>query len=179
MAAARFFFGFRGVLPKLYVDLRPGWCRGPEGAALCPPHTLRCRGSGVPQEMGARSALNGERGALRSRRSIPIQTYPEWILGIDGWATRTGQRGGALAVRPESGVGDGVVSTPSSPTAGDRGNSEPDCRCPTGPALRPVNKHGVSGKPGWTAKVPGPRGFGGGGTRGMSHGDGNRGRAHS
>ena len=60
-------------------------------------------------EVRARPALNGERGALRSRRSIPIHTYPEGTLGmVDGWATRTGQRGGALAVRPESGVGGGV-----------------------------------------------------------------------
>jgi hypothetical protein len=136
------------------MDLRPGWCRGPEGAALCPPHTLRCRGSGVPQEMGARSALNGERGALRSRRSIPIQTYPEWILGIDGWATRTGQRGSALAACSESGVGDGVVSTPSSPAAGDRANGRPGCRCPTGAALRPTNKRGVSSGNRWLGREP-------------------------
>ena len=61
MAAARF-FGFRGVPAITHTDLRPGWCRGPEGAALCPPHTLRCRGSRVPGEILAGAALNGERG---------------------------------------------------------------------------------------------------------------------
>jgi hypothetical protein len=34
---------------------------GAGGPSACPPHALGCRGSGVPQEMGARSALNGER----------------------------------------------------------------------------------------------------------------------
>jgi hypothetical protein len=53
--------GFWGVGATLHLDLRPGWCRGPEGAALCPPHTLRCRGSGVRGEIRACSALNGER----------------------------------------------------------------------------------------------------------------------
>ena len=35
---AAFFFGFRGVPPITYMDLRPGWCRGPEGPARVP-HT--------------------------------------------------------------------------------------------------------------------------------------------
>jgi hypothetical protein len=69
---------------------------------------------GLPGKRGAGGndgSLRTQRGArsLRGGRSIPIHTYPEGTLGIaDGWATRTGQRGGALAVRPESGVGGGV-----------------------------------------------------------------------
>ena len=44
------------------------------------------------------------------------------------------------------------------PTAGDREKRQPDRRCPTGPALRPTNKRGVSGKPGWTARSQAPEG---------------------
>ncbi len=118
---------------------------------------------GLPGKRGAGGnpgSPRTQRGVrcLRGCRPIPIHTYPEGTLGIDGWATRTGQRGSALAVRPESGVGDGVVSTPSSPTAGGRGNSEPGCQRPTGPALRPVNRHGVSGKPGWSVSSQPPEG---------------------
>jgi len=65
---------------------------------------------GKPRAGGNPGWRGTQRGArsLRGGCSIPIRTYPEWILGIDGWATRTGQRGSALAVRPESGVGGGV-----------------------------------------------------------------------
>jgi hypothetical protein len=31
-----FFFGFRGRGAITYVDLRPGWCRGPEGPVRVP-----------------------------------------------------------------------------------------------------------------------------------------------
>jgi len=119
-----------------------------------------------------RASRNGgwrgtQRGARSPRggRSIPIRsTYPGGTLGIvDGWATRTGQRGSALAVRPESGVGGGVYINIihidiTFPAAGDRGKKEPGCRRPTGPALRPVNKHGVSGKPGWGVSSQAPEG---------------------
>ena len=44
------------------------------------------------------------------------------------------------------------------PTAGDRGNAEPGCRCPTGAALRPTNRRGVSGKPGWGVSPQAPEG---------------------
>jgi hypothetical protein len=62
-------------------------------------------------------SLRTQRGArsLRGGRSIPIHTYLGGTLGVDGWATRTGQGCDALAACSESGIGDGVVSTPSSP----------------------------------------------------------------
>ncbi len=34
---------------------------GAGGPSACPPHALGCRGSRVPQEIGAGAALNGER----------------------------------------------------------------------------------------------------------------------
>jgi hypothetical protein len=71
-----------------------------------------------------------------------------------------------------------LPSISSSLTAGDRGNTEPGCRCPTGPALRPTNKRGVSGKPGWGVSPQAPEG-----NRREWHGRGGiaktPGRAHS
>ncbi len=61
MAAARFFFRFRGggyPLSGPTSRVVPG----AGGSSACPPHALGCRGSGVPGEIPARSALNGERG---------------------------------------------------------------------------------------------------------------------
>jgi hypothetical protein len=59
---------------------------------------------------------------------------------------RPGQVGAETPRLPVPKVGSGVVRiAPPSPTAGDRGNAEPGRRCPTGAALRPVNRHGVSG----------------------------------
>jgi len=40
------------------------------------------------------------------------------------------------------------------PTAGDRGNAEPDCWCPTGAALRPTNRRGVSSGNRWLGREP-------------------------
>jgi hypothetical protein len=40
------------------------------------------------------------------------------------------------------------------PAAGDRGNLEPGCRCPTGAALRPTNKRGVSSGNRWLGREP-------------------------
>jgi hypothetical protein len=100
----------------------------------------------------------GEAGCLRkwglaphSTRRVEAERPPLDLTPYLGeprarcWATRKGRGCDAPAVRPESGVG-GLVP---SPAAGDRGKKEPDRRCPTGPALRPVNRHGVSvaGKP--------------------------------
>jgi hypothetical protein len=104
---------------------------GAGGSSACPPHALGCRGSRVPGEIPAGAALNGERGALRGRRSIPLHTYPEGTLGmVDGWATRTGQGCDALAACSESGVGGGAVSASPSPAAGDRGNWNPVAGAP-------------------------------------------------
>jgi hypothetical protein len=101
-----------------------------------------------------------QRGArwLRGCRSTSIHTYPGGTPGIDGWATRTRQGCDALAACSESGEGDGVqiniIYRPSSPAAGDRVNHEPGCRCPTGAALRPTNKRGVSSGNRWLGREP-------------------------
>ena len=57
-------------------------------------------------------------------------------------------------------VGSGVVRCPHHlpppPVIGETQN--PVAVCPTGAALRPTNKRGVSGKPGWTARSQAPEG---------------------
>ena len=65
------FFGFRGVPAITYVDLRPGWCRGPEGLA----HAPTCvRLPGKPRASGNGGWRGTQRGArsLRSGRSTLI-----------------------------------------------------------------------------------------------------------
>jgi hypothetical protein len=114
---------------------------------------------GKPRASGNGGWRGTQRGVrwLRGCRPTPIH-IPRGDSGARRWATRTGQGCDALAACSESGVGDGVVSTPSSPAAGDRGNGEPGCRCPTGAALRPTNRRGVSGKPGWGVSPQAPEG---------------------
>ncbi len=139
------------------MDLRPGWCRGPEGLTHgISPTCVRLPGK--PRASGNGGWRGTQRGARSPRggRSIPIRsTYPGGTLGIDGWATRTGQRGSALAACSESGIGDGVCINTNIvyghhlPHRRWSGKCEPGCRRPTGPALRPTNRRGVSGKPGW------------------------------
>ena len=46
------------------------------------------------------------------------------------------------------------MSASPSPAAGDRGNAEPGRRCPTGAALRPTNKRGVSSGNRWLGREP-------------------------
>jgi hypothetical protein len=162
-----FFVGFGGSSLNSTWTYVPGGAGGRRARRVSPTHVAL---PGKPRARGNPRWRGTQRGArcLRGCRSIPIHTYPEGILGIDGWATRTGRGCDAPAACSESGVGDGVVSTPSSPAAGDRGNGEPGCRCPTGPALRPTNKRGVSSGNRWLdRKGPRlPRATGGSGTGG-------------
>ena len=155
----------------------PGGAGAGRRSVVSPTHVALPGKRGAGGNPGSPRTQRGARW-LRGCRSIPIRsTYPGGTLGIDGWATRTGQRGSALAACSES--GGWCPHTSSSPAAGDRGNSEPGCRCPTGPALRPTNKRGVSGKPGWGVSSQAPEGnrrewHRGGGLRAETPG-----RAHS
>jgi class 3 adenylate cyclase len=147
-------------------SLKSRWTYVPGGAGagrrnvVSPTHVAL---PGKPRASGNGGWRGTQRGArsLRGGCSIPIRTYPEWILGIDGWATRTGRGCDAPAACSESGIGDGVHQHQHRlciifPTAGDRGNSEPGCRCPTGAALRRTNRRAVSSGNRWLDRK-GPR----------------------
>ena len=58
---AAFFFRVSGGPPYNLYGPTSRVVPGAGGSSACPPRALGCRGSGVPEEMTARSALNGER----------------------------------------------------------------------------------------------------------------------
>jgi hypothetical protein len=173
--------GFGGSPLKCTWTYVPGGA-GAGGSSACP-HTARLPGKPrAPRNRGWRGT---QRGAWRLRgcHSIPIHTYPGGTLGMTlGDPDRSGLRYSGCLFRKWGrgwcGYFHHLPSISSSPTAGERGKKEPGRRRPTGPALRPTNKRGVSGKPGWSVSSQAPEG-----NRREWHGRGGvaktPGRAHS
>jgi hypothetical protein len=136
-----------GRRSRVRADLTSRVVPGPEGATLCSPTHVALPGKrGAPGNGGSPRTQRGAGGGTLLRpQSNPRGLGARWLdVGRPGqvWPSA---HAGRQAAGSESGVGGLVPSL----TAGDRGNAEPDRRCPTGPALRPVKEHGVSvaGKP--------------------------------
>jgi hypothetical protein len=164
--AALFFSGFGGG----GYNLRGPTSRvvpGPEGAALCSPTHVALPGKrGASGNGGSPCTQRGARW-LRGCRSIPIHTYPGGTLGVT--VGRPGQVRAEMLWLPVPKAGLGMVwhphHLPLPPVIGERTN--PIAGAPRAQRWGPRINVGCHRNRWLDREVPGPRGFGGGGTRGI------------
>jgi len=110
---------------------------------------------GKPRAGGNPGWRGTQRGARRLRgcRSIPIQTYPEWILGIGlGDPDRSERKRSGCVFRKWGRGWCDPHHLPLPPVIGETQN--PVAVCPTGAALRPTNRRGVSSGDRWLGREP-------------------------
>jgi hypothetical protein len=105
MAAARFFSGLGGSAIT-YVDLRPGWCRGPEGPARVP-HTRWAAGEAA---CAGKSALARHSTGSAMAERLSLDPDPHTRGGLRGLTVgRPGQVRAAMLWLRVPKVGSGMV----------------------------------------------------------------------